>query len=752
MTRLTLCKRVLVCLTAAFLVASSVSAMKLNHQGILTDSGGNPVTGNVSIRFTLHDSATDPTELWAETQSVDVVDGLFSVVLGSVTPIDPSLFSIGGGTGSGMFLGIQVGSDGQIVPRTELTAAPFAMHSSTVEGFNPGPNNENFGLYSFVGGDSNTVHSDHSSILGGTGNTVDVTEFADTVFDTSLTAPLMNFRMSSIQDAPGSGVILGGHVNTVCGNHAVIVEGWQNNCCAAYSIIGDGFRNNITAPYSGIVTGAYNDISVGPFAFIGSGIFNRSASLAAVIGGGVLNTTTAGFRAQVIGGGWRNFTDNNFSTISGGLLNRSVGNYSNIGGGQSDSATGDHSTVAGGFGNHAVDQESSIGGGSGNRTEGRGSTVAGGGRNVTSIHEYQFIGGGQNNRATGPWSTIGGGLGNQVVHWAFVGGGQENLSTNEYTTVGGGLRNRADQLWASVLGGIDNVSTNNAATVGGGQSNEVFGSHSFVGGGFTNVIQADTAVIGGGSTNQVTGAGGTIGGGLKNGVFSLGGTIGGGQGNGVAGDDGVVGGGNSNRVGPGAYATVPGGFENGAVGRSSFAAGNRALASDSCSFVWADCCEDPTGVAGFLPFESFLPKSYNARATNGFYFVTGCDSVVAPGTAQSGAFISAGGSLWQSLSSRDAKKNIEEVDGAEILEKVSELPLYHWTYNTQDDSIRHLGPMAEDFYETFAVGESEKTITALDPAGVSLAASKQLIEENKELKERVAKLEKLVEALIEDND
>jgi hypothetical protein len=70
MKRIAPCVHALAAILAMIFMVSHVQAMKLNHQGMLTDSGSNPITGNVSIRFTLHDSESDPTELWAETQSV----------------------------------------------------------------------------------------------------------------------------------------------------------------------------------------------------------------------------------------------------------------------------------------------------------------------------------------------------------------------------------------------------------------------------------------------------------------------------------------------------------------------------------------------------------------------------------------------------------------------------------------------------------------------------------------------------------
>ncbi|MFQ5608332.1 MAG: hypothetical protein ACE5GA_10325, partial [Candidatus Zixiibacteriota bacterium] len=88
---------------SAFAAPDSVS-----YQGRLTDGGGNPLSGNFSLKFTIYDVPVGGVTLWTETQSaVAVSDGLFSVLLGDVTPLDESVFS-----SSPTFLGITVGSDG----------------------------------------------------------------------------------------------------------------------------------------------------------------------------------------------------------------------------------------------------------------------------------------------------------------------------------------------------------------------------------------------------------------------------------------------------------------------------------------------------------------------------------------------------------------------------------------------------------------------------------------------------------------
>jgi hypothetical protein len=72
-------------------------------------------------------------------------------------------------------------------------------------------------------------------------------------------------------------------------------------------------------------------------------------------------------------------------------------------------------------------------------------------------------------------------------------------------------------------------------------------------------------------------------------------------------------------------------------------------------------------------------------------------------------------------SSREIKHNIESVDQVAVLAKVIDLPINSWSYNKQP-GVTHIGPMAEDFYDSFGLGENPKGISSVDTGGVALAA------------------------------
>ncbi|KYC42619.1 hypothetical protein WA1_14825 [Scytonema hofmannii PCC 7110] len=84
------------------------------------------------------------------------------------------------------------------------------------------------------------------------------------------------------------------------------------------------------------------------------------------------------------------------------------------------------------------------------------------------------------------------------------------------------------------------------------------------------------------------------------------------------------------------------------------------------------------------------------------------------------------GSQRSVRSDRNIKEAIAEVNPQEILKGIANLPITSWQYKNENTSIRHIGPMAQDFAATFQVGESDRTINIVDGMGVSLAAIQAL--------------------------
>jgi hypothetical protein len=477
----------------------------------------------------------------------------------------------------------------------------------------------------------------------------------------------------------------------------------------------------------------------------------QNANSPNLIGGHISNTISAGAYGATIGGGGSS-TEPNLIT----------GTFGTIGGGAGNTASGEKGTVAGGHGNTASGMDAAVGGGHGN-TASDYAAVGGGWSNTASGHGA-FIGGGGydgsnalGNQAAGAASTIGGGLNNIITStgsYAFIGGGGYNTASQNVATVGGGWHNTAGGA-ATVGGGWYNTANGNAATVGGGSINVASGSYATVGGGAFNTASGISATVSGGYNNNASGSAATVGGGANNIVTAAGkyAFIGGGWNNTVSGQTSAIGGGYNNIVtstdatiagGWGNYASgdramIPGGALNTAAGSYSFAAGLRAKAYNKGCFAWNDStnadlvCNDD--------------NVFVARATGAVIFYTNAGNTA-------GVWVPPGGNGWSSVSDRSAKDNFAAVDGRVVLARLAQIPITTWNYKSQDASIRHIGPMAQDF-ATFGVGEDDTHISTIDADGVALAAIQglnQLVQEkdarlnqletqNTALEDRVAALE-----------
>ena len=135
------------------------------------------------------------------------------------------------------------------------------------------------------------------------------------------------------------------------------------------------------------------------------------------------------------------------------------------------------------------------------------------------------------------------------------------------------------------------------------------------------------------------------------------------------------------------------------------------------------------------PFTSRAENSFNVRATGGVKFVTG----YTPKGRELGVVLSSGSSAWSVLSDRDSKEDIQPVDTKRVLETlVHNVPISTWSY--EGDSVRHMGPMAQDFFDAFQLGGSRRHISSVDADGVAMAALQGLHAVHKEAQQRVESL------------
>ena len=538
--------------------------------------------------------------------------------------------------------------------------------------------------------------SGYVSLLG---NSIESTEIADGTI-TAIDVTANTFWQANGNSGTGSGNFLGTTDNQplelrVNGQHALRL---QPDAIAPVLVGGYSGNNVGSGSWGSVIAGGGEPGHVNSIG---------SDSQFSAIGGGEENTIVISAPYATIGGGYNNMIEMDASdaTIGGGELNmiQTGASDATIGGGISNTIQTNalNATIGGGWINkiQTAARCATIAGGELNTIEAnaRDTTISGGGHNLIQIDTS--------------YATIGGGMQNTIqsnAYKATIGGGSFNtIQTNAYqATIAGGDHNMIESYAyeATIAGGAYNTIQTNAywATIVGGDCNRIqTNAHeSFIGGGAGNRISAKApyGTIGGGWANLID----------TNAYMA---TIGGGEGN-YAGAE---------------YATVPGGQANMAMGSYSFATGRRAKAHGNGSFVWSDANE--------ADLHAWGDNQFVVRATGGYWLFSAVDG---SGIPTAGATLAAGSGTWGSWCDRNAKANCVPADPRAVLDKVAALPIASWNYKAQDPSIRHIGPMAQDFHAAFGVGDSDKTINTVDADGVALAAIQGL---NQKVEEREARIQ-----------
>ncbi len=268
----------------------------INFQGKAYDSSGNPLNGTFSIQFTIYDAAEEGTVEWTETQpSVQVSDGIFHVLLGSVNPIADSVFS-----DTARYLGIKIGSDPEMTPLTQIATVPYAFRTASVDGAEGGylKGSASIGLENVITGDNsmsvgweNEVSSNSSFVAG-------------------------NHNVSN-----GDFALVSGYNNSTNGSTSAIIGGASNIAEETYSVVIGGFDNKAEGGGSVVVGGGDNTAKGGNSVVVG-GVDNTAAGFGSI---------AAGFNARANHSGtfvWQSQSNSDFeSTDSDQFLIRAAGGF-----------------------------------------------------------------------------------------------------------------------------------------------------------------------------------------------------------------------------------------------------------------------------------------------------------------------------------------------------------------------------------------------------------------------------------------
>ena len=231
----------------------------------------------------------------------------------------------------------------------------------------------------------------------------------------------------------------------------------------------------------------------------------------------------------------------------------------------------------------------------------------------------------------------------------LIGGHESNTVFNEGGTIGGGgssnRPNRIQARYATISGGEGNRAGGGAgsaqySSIGGGFSNQTQSTYNTIAGGQENLTESTYSTVGGGAWNRSEGGSSTVGGGEMNVASNSHATVAGGTLN----------------VASGQSAAIPGGMDNLAAGATSLAAGNRAKALHDGVFVWADTTA--------ADFSSTAANQFLVRASGGVGIGTSVtpEMLTVAGTVSATSF-SGDGSTLTSVNA----DTLDSVQGASYL-------------------------------------------------------------------------------------
>ncbi len=729
-------------LIAAISSTNAATPPIINYSGVLADSAGTGLDTTINLTFAIYNSDVGGFPIWLEVHTdVIITKGLFTVLLGSTTPLEVSLFE-----SITPYLGITVGADPEISPRTKLVSVPYSFNSefATTANFATLAQSANTAEFadtaalallalnaihannadSAIHADNadSAIHADnadsaiHANNADSAVHAVNATNAASAVFSDSTDAITDGAvdMADIVQAGATSGQVLkwNGSAWAPAADETDSTSGWTDDgtvirldwigdsvgigtatpaekldvignihasgtLSSGNSIVIDGTSNRISST-SGLITFTSN-LSVTKSTFPTLSSLSTHASSDAFVN----SVNNLGYSVNIIAGG----SSSPFSSFGMSRANLGIVITSN---GTSGLLIGNFSSVPLIFGTDDTERA---------RIDGTGNFGIG---TSTPSEKLDVIG-------------------NLIVSGkANIGPGNANAGLNAFVT---GASNSASGQNSTVSGGRNNTASGDSSTVSGGASNTASGKRSTVGGGINNTASGGWSTVSGGYINTASGTRSTVSGGFVN-------------------------------TASGFLSTIGGGFANTAKGDYSVTIGNLAKAQHNGSIVIS------TKSSG-LPPDSIASggnEQLVIRAGGGLYLTN--ISEAAPFdpsrliTTRGGAYLSGNGTTWTNASDKYQKENFTDIDSEDLLEKISELPISRWNYKDEDETVTHIGPMAQDFYALFGVGADDVSISTIDPAGIALAAIQELIKKskrvdaleqnNRELNKRLEKLGKMI--------
>jgi trimeric autotransporter adhesin len=441
------------------------------YQGELK-TAGSPANSNFDMEFRLFNAGSGGAQV-GSTQTANAVavsSGLFAV---------PLNFGAAQFAGDRQWLEIRIkpagsGSYETLLPRTEVTAAPYAWatanalansvtSTSVVDGSIASSDIDasiqrrvvsscasGFSIRAVNADGTVVCESSSSGPVGPVGPTglTGAAGPAGATGATGLTGPAGPAGATGLTGAVGATGAAGATGPT----GAIGATGATGATGAAGSL--DAWGKNGTVVTAGQFLGSTN---VQPLVFksgnvevlrIVGGLSIGPSGAVNIEGGGEVNTASPSHFGQTIAGG-----GNSLSICGAGstpCLNQTLANYTTVSGGTANTASAERATVSGGGTNAASGSSSTVSGGNTNNATG----------------EFSTVGGGASNRASGELSSVSGGLSNTASGYgALVSGGASNLASGFLSNASGNSNFAAGN--ASTVTGVSNCAGGDFSWSGG---------------------------------------------------------------------------------------------------------------------------------------------------------------------------------------------------------------------------------------------------------------------------------------------
>jgi hypothetical protein len=285
--------RTLVILTTLAAAAGSAWAQvpdRIGFQGKLTNASGTPINATVSITFTLYAGPSGGPALWTETQSVPVVNGIYTVYLGSIVPLDASHFP------ATRYIGVMVAPDAEMTPRYLIAAHGYTLRAQKADALE---------------GLTATVSQLNTLVGGGNADSLHKHDWAAITGKPAVAGLIGNQVFTGEQTIQTSGPAATGLVVQASNAQSANLQEWRDNAGAAVAAMApsgvlsaSGFSGSGSGLTGVTAAGLQNGIYGGSYSFSnpansftgsGAGLTGLSASnLSGTLGTGALSGSYTG--------------------------------------------------------------------------------------------------------------------------------------------------------------------------------------------------------------------------------------------------------------------------------------------------------------------------------------------------------------------------------------------------------------------------------------------------------------------------